>query len=398
MINQGACKMVFNNSIARFSIGLFVFIFMENSFCTDYNWSANLRYRLKTDTSDDVEESSVSSLSEMRSRIGLDVLGDNATAHFILQDSRIIGAPDNSAGVTGNTIGSTLHQVYFTYEGYKRTFQVGRFELALGNQRIIAKNNWNNTGRSFEGILVKRKTQIGERLLFTLPVVESYDTEHNDNKDRVLSGMYWNINLPGIGEDSKVEPYIMNYQQVQDNGSYNMFGCRADLERNSILFEGEFAMQSSRHIKASLLSLNLGYKTDQFDWIKSLTAGLDIVSGDDSKTDELEGFSKYFGARHKHHGYYDYSKHKRYFGHAHEGLQELNLKGKFNFLASSNLLVAMHSFSSHDGITKYGNELDLIIKRKVSDELSSEFGLVFYDPEKGNDLLTFMYVMFTANF
>ena len=44
----------------------------------------------------------------------LDVLGDNATAHFILQDSRIIGAPGNSAGVTGNTIGSTLHQVYFT--------------------------------------------------------------------------------------------------------------------------------------------------------------------------------------------------------------------------------------------------------------------------------------------
>ena len=389
--------MVFNNSIARFSFGLFVFIFMENSFCTEYNWSANLRYRLKTDTSDDVEESSVSSLSEMRSRIGLDVLGDNATAHFILQDSRIIGAPDNSAGVTGNTIGSTMHQVYFTYEWYKRLFQVGRFELALGNQRIIAKNNWNNTGRSFEGVLVKGKTRIGEGMLFALPVVESHDTEHDDSKDRVLSGMYWNINLPGIGEDSKVEPYIMNYQQVQDNGSYNMFGCRADLERNSILFEGEFAMQSSHHIKANLLSLNLGYKTDQFDWIKSLTAGLDIVSGDDSKTDELEGFSKYFGARHKHHGYYDYSSHKKYFGHAHEGLQELNLKGKFNFLASSNLLVAMHSFSSHDGITKYGNELDLIIKRKVSDELSSEFGLVFYDPEVGNDLLTFMYVMFTAN-
>ena len=223
----------------------------------------------------------MSSFSEMRSRIGFDVLGDNATAHFILQDSRIIGAPDNSAGVTGNTIASTLHQVYFTYEGYKRTFQVGRFELALGNQRIIAKNNWNNTGRSFEGILVKRKTQIGERLLFTLPVVETYDTEHDDSKDHVLSGMYWDINLTGIGEGSKVEPYIMNYQQVQDNASYNMFGCRADLKRNSILFEGEFAMQSSRRIKANILSLNLGYKTDQFNWLKSLTAGLDIVSGDD---------------------------------------------------------------------------------------------------------------------
>ena len=102
---------------------------------------------------------------------------------------------------------------------------------------------------------------------------------------------------PGIGEGSKVEPYIMNYQQVQDNGSYNMFGCRADLKRNSILFEGEFAMQSSRRIKANILSLNLGYKADQFNWLKSLTAGLDIVSGDDPGTDDLEGFSKYFGAR-----------------------------------------------------------------------------------------------------
>ena len=57
----------------------------------------------------------------------------------------------------------------------------------------------------------------------------------------------------------------------------------------------------------------------------------------------------------------------------------------------------MHNFSSHDGKTAYGNELDLIIKRKVSDDLSSEFGLVFYDPDEGDDLLTFMYVMFTAN-
>ena len=389
--------MVHNNAIVRFAVGLFVFIIVENSFCTDYNWSANLRYRLKTDTSDDVKTDNTSSFSEMRSRIGLDVLGESATAHFILQDSRIVGALDNSAGVTGNTLGSTLHQVYFTYKGYKRTFQVGRFELALGNQRIIAKNNWNNTGRSFEGILVKRKSRIGERLLFSLPVVESYDTEHDDSRDHVLSGMYWKINLPGLGEDSKIEPYIMNHQQVQDNGSYNMFGFRADLERNSILFEGELAMQSSDNISANLLSLNLGYAPVQMDWLRSITLGLDIVSGDDSGTDELEGFSKYFGARHKHHGFYDYGLHKKYFGHTHEGLQELNLKGRFNFLANSNLLVAMHNFSSHDGNTKYGNELDLIIKRKVSDELSSEFGLVFYNPEEGSDLLTFMYVMFTAN-
>ena len=110
----------------------------------------SLRYRLKTDTSDEVEADKLSSFSEMRSRIGLDILGEKINGYFIIQDSRVLGAEDNSAGITGRTLSPTLHQVYFTYNTGRRTYQIGRFELALGNQRIIAKNNWNNTGRERE--------------------------------------------------------------------------------------------------------------------------------------------------------------------------------------------------------------------------------------------------------
>ena len=389
--------MAYNNAIARFCFAAIALILVEHSLCADYNWSANLRYRLKTDTSDEVEADKLSSFSEMRSRIGLDILGEKINGYFIIQDSRVLGAEDNSAGITGRTLSPTLHQVYFTYNTGRRTYQIGRFELALGNQRIIAKNNWNNTGRSFEGILVKRKTRFGERLLFTLPVVESYNTERDDSRDHVLSGVYWNVSLSKLEGGSRIEPYIINYQQAQDNASYNMVGCRADLEKGSLLFEGELAMQSSNHISASMLSLNLGYTAKQFEWLRSIKIGVDLISGDDAKTDELEGFSKYFGARHKHHGYYDYGLHKKYFGHKHQGLQELNLKGKLNFLANSNLLVAMHSFGSYDGSEQYGSELDLIVKKKFSDELTSEIGFALYSPESDNNLLTFMYMMLTAS-
>lgn len=389
--------MAYNNAIARFYFAAIALILVEHSLCADYNWSANLRYRLKTDTSDEVEAGKLSSFSEMRSRIGLDILGEKINGYFIIQDSRILGAEDNSAGITGRTLSPTLHQVYFTYNTGRRTYQVGRFELALGNQRIIAKNNWNNTGRSFEGILVKRKTRFGERLLFTLPIVDSYDTERDNSRDHVLSGVYWNVMLSESGEGSKIEPYIINYQQAQDNASYNMVGCRADLEKSSVFFEGELAMQSSNRISASMLSLNLGYRVNQFEWLRSLKIGVDLISGDDTKTDELEGFSKYFGARHKHHGYYDYGSHRKYFGHEHQGLQELNLKGKLNFLANSNLLVAMHSFGSYDGSKQYGSELDLVVKKKFSDELTSEIGVALYNPESDNNLLTFIYIMLTSS-
>ena len=120
---------------------------------------------------------------------------------------------------------------------------------------------------------------------------------------------------------------------------------------------GQYALQNSSSISADLLSVNLGFRFKKIDWFNSLTLGTDQVSGDDLGTEKMEGFSKYFGARHKHHGYYDYKMHKKYFGHNHEGLKEYNLKGKFNFFKNPNLLIAYHDFSSNIDNIKYGQEL-----------------------------------------
>ena len=142
------------------TFNLMIFPCFENVLCVDYNLTADLRYRLKTDTSEDIEKDAFSSLSEMRSRIGINLFTENVSGHFILQDSRILGDLDNSSGVTGSTARTFFHQTYFIYKNRNQSFKFGRFELALGNQRIIAKNNWNNIGRSFEGILFKENMMI----------------------------------------------------------------------------------------------------------------------------------------------------------------------------------------------------------------------------------------------
>ena len=388
---------MFSKNYVLYTWSVLFFILHDTTIGTEYQWSANIRYRLKTDTSSDVLPGNSSSFSEMRSRMGLDLLGDRVSGHFILQDSRILGASENSAGITNTTVSAFFHQAYFTFKTQRQEYKVGRFELPLGNQRIIAKNNWNNIGRSFEGILVKRKNRFGDSRLFILPIVETKDTYHNDLKDNTLSGIYWTIPMTNLNEGSAIEPYIINYQDSLSQFSYNLFGARADLKKGQFNLEGEYALQNSSSISADLLSVNLGFRFKNIDWLNSLTLGTDQVSGDDLGTEIMEGFSKYFGARHKHHGYYDYKMHKKYFGHSHEGLKEYNLKGKFNFFKNTNLLIAYHDFSSNIGNIKYGQELDIIFKRKLVEELSSEFGVAFYAPNNSEETLSFYYFMITAS-
>ncbi len=378
------------------TFSLMIFPCFEDVLCVDYNLTADLRYRLKTDTSEDIEKDAFSSLSEMRSRIGINLFTENVSGHFILQDSRMLGDLDNSSGVTGSTARTFFHQTYFIYKNKNQSFKFGRFELALGNQRIIAKNNWNNIGRSFEGVLFKRENRFGERLLFYFPIVESIETEHDDRKDNILSGLYWKVNLSIFNEKSILEPYIINLQHQVDALSYSMYGLRTDLNTKSISIESELTLQSGSSISSYLASFNLGYKPKSLEWFKNITIGTELISGDDSKTNKLEGFSKYFGARHKHHGYYDYKMHKKYFGHDHDGLMEFNLKGNFNLFEKNNLLIAIHNFNNYDNSIQYGNELDIVLKRSINKNLSSELGIIFYQPEIENKTLNFFYFMMTT--
>jgi len=368
--------MTLRNTFPYFGSLLTFFFFLDTGLSTEYQWSANLRYRLKSDTSPLVEPGRLSSVYEMRSRLGLHILSGAVSGHFTLQDSRTLGAEDNYAGLANPTVSAFFYQAYFN---------------------IMAKNNWSNVGRSFEGVLIKNKRPFGEMLAFSLPIIESKEAYHNDQKDTWLNGLYFKYDIPGLNNSSVAEIYIMDFQDSTAALSYSTYGGRGDGGINSFTLESEYALQSSKNISSQLLSVNLGYKPANKGFMKKMGLGLDFLSGDDTSTVEMEGFSKYFGARHKYHGFYDYTKHKKFMDHAHEGLREFNFKWNFNFLFNTNLLVALHDFTSGDGSTHYGQEMDLIFKKSISDELSLEQGIAFYKPNDDDSILNFVYLMLTAS-
>ena len=379
---------------------IFFLILINFPRANDVNWIGNLRYRILQDK--DMAEGATSSLSEMRSRFGFSMDFGKTSSSFILQESMVIGEESNYSGVTSRPPSLFLYEVSFKIQDFlfeNVSCQFGRFELALGNQRIISKNNWNSIGRTFEGFLISENLfDKFDFKTFSFGINEKINDYHDDRKDSWLNGIY----ITSLDKTS-YELYFMDFANSESANSYTTIGTRVDANLSRFNLEGEYALQTSENISSSsLLSLNFSFQPESIPYLNNITLGFDYVSGDDSTTTSLEGFSKFFGARHKFHGFYDYGLHKSFMNHSHDGLRELNTKIYLNFLFKSKLLIAVHNFKSGINDINYGNEIDFIIKRNISDNLSFESGLALYQPEpiigRDQDLLYFSYLALTANF
>ena len=379
---------------------LFILIFVNLSYSENMKWFGNLRYRTLQDKN--AIENTWSSYSEMRSRLGFSFERQKIVSSFILQESKVIGKGDNFSGVTTRPLSPFFYEVSFKIKDLlseNEIYQFGRFELALGNQRIISKNNWNNVGRTFEGFLYSGNLYKKNRAnVFSLGLNEQVSEENDDSKDSWLNGIYYSTVIKQL-ENSSLEFYYLDLKDSVTN-SYTTAGSRIDANLNQFNLEGEFAIQTSSNISSQLLSLNISYKPKKISLLDKISFGYDYISGDDSTTTKLEGFSKYFGARHKFHGFYDYSDHKSFMDNEHKGLNELNIKAVLDLFFDSKLFISIHNFKSNTHEKDYGNEIDFVLKKNLSSLLSLESGFVFYSPSsnENDDVLPFSYLALTAKF
>ena len=380
---------------------LFILIFVNLSYSENMKWFGNLRYRTLQDKN--AIENTWSSYSEMRSRLGFSFERQKIVSSFILQESKVIGKGDNFSGVTTRPLSPFFYEVSFKIKDLlseNELYQFGRFELALGNQRIISKNNWNNVGRTFEGFLYSGNLYKKNRAnVFSLGLNEQVSEENDDSKDSWLNGIYYSTTIKQL-ENSSLEFYYLDLKDSIDINSYATAGSRIDANLNQFNLEGEFAVQTSSNISSQLLSLNISYKPKRISLLNKISFGYDYISGDDSTTTKLEGFSKYFGARHKFHGFYDYSDHKSFMDNEHEGLNELNIKAVLDLFFDSKLFISIHNFKSNTHEKDYGNEIDFVLKKNLSSLLSFESGFIFYLPSsnENDDVLPFSYLALTAKF
>ncbi|MCS5654211.1 MAG: hypothetical protein NZ825_16370, partial [Candidatus Marinimicrobia bacterium] len=94
-----------------------------------------------------------------------------------------------------------------------------------------------------------------------------------------------------MNNGSIAEIYSMDFQDSISTLSYSTYGTRIEAGIRTLTLESEYALQTSKKISANLASVNLGYKPESDGFVKNIWLGYDFISGDDTSTVEMEGFS-----------------------------------------------------------------------------------------------------------
>ena len=397
---------------------------LEFLFPANLKWSAETRLRVQNLHNDTTSTSSTASY--FRGRINFDLTSNIYKAYFQLQDSRLLGNQNNYAGQTGlDNSYPTFHQFYGQVSGPfngKNRIRFGRFEMPLGNQRIFARSNWGNYGRSFEGITNSRNTRQGEILFFHLVNTDLYPM--NDQFDYVIDGFYATSNIQTLrnrgtqsieSEKTKypnsgvlLDYYLFNENIVVSPGENTKkrqtLGARIDKKFTRFSIEAEGAYQTGKYysdnIEAYLLSLNLEFPINFIPFTKSISFSQEYISGDKyhlgGSDGVLSGFAKPFGAGHKFHGYYDNPLHKNFENNSHAGLNEWFIKTKHEIFPDLDLVVKYHSFKDAIDANTYGQELDFVLSKKLPLGGKVVQGYSAYFTEDG-DRLDFGYFMLVFN-
>jgi len=229
-----------------------------------------------------------------------------------------------------------LHQAYFTLGNAKEfplTAKIGRQEMIYGDERMIGRGDWNNTGRSFDAIKLRLENSFGWVDAFTGRVVVVDDGNFNVSNDYdQFSGLYagtkklipWqetqvyflarNYGVKGPNAVSPGNPGSPSTQRdIYTIGTY----WKSDAEAlNGWDYSFETAYQFG-----SVYNGAQGKRLDQdsyavfasagYTWQKTwgkprLGLAYDHGSGDSDSTDgEVETFENLFGTQHRPYGLMD---------------------------------------------------------------------------------------------
>ncbi len=253
----------------------------------------------------------------LRSRLAASAAVDsNLTVRLELQDARTFGS---NAAAGGGSPTLDLRQGYIDIRdiaGLPLSVRVGRQARSYGNERLIGRVDWSNTGQSFDGVVARIGGATASLDILGAAIVRRSNSPAY-NRDHILAGG-WGT-LGALAPGTSVQGYFLFDTPYRDSvrqyrkttGFYSRgFAGSFDFEIEGGYQFGEWRRDGEtaqrKTIDAWMGGLRGGYTFSDIDSLR-IGVGVDRLSGNDPARPATHGaFSALYGTHHRFYGSMDY--------------------------------------------------------------------------------------------
>jgi hypothetical protein len=366
-------------------------------------WKADIRVRGESDGRDFRNATAPNFYSLLRARLGVEIRPvPDVKAVVQAQDSRVLG--EEKSGSSFSTLANTrnldLHQAYFELSNLFAgglSVAAGRMELAYGNQRLIGAVDWNNVGRSFDGLRVRYDADAWQADLFSMNTGETNvppsaatppAVAAQRDTGSLFSGLYASLRML---ERHQLDTYLLHEwtrsESVPGSVDLSRFTAGAFLKgaTEGFLYDaelaGQFGTKSGMTVRAFLVAIQAGYTVGE-PWLQSVNLGADYLSGTAAGSAAYGTFDPSFHTGHKFYGFMDYfiaiPSNTRDLG-----LQDLYLRCAAQPAEAITLGLWAHVFSGAaelNGARAFGQEVDVTAAWSWNPAVSIEVGAAAFFP------------------
>jgi len=339
--------------------------------------SLNMRYRFES-VDDGNPATSDAEAHTLRSRLGFTTgsyLDLKAHADFeVINTSGDFNSGTNGHTDYANVIdpkGEGLNQAWLSYTGLDSTdFKLGRQRIILDNARFVGNVGWRQNEQTFDAFKITNES-IAD-VMFSLTHIAQINTIKGGSVDTAH-------NLFNVGIDKTPIGKITAYAYLLDDDTQtdtDTLGLRLKGSAGSFLYTAEFAQQSDAGDNPADLSViylfgEAGYKVST----TKVFLGYESLGSDAGAA----AFQTPLATKHAFNGWAD-----KFLSTPDDGLNDAYIKvvSKFTGLKFVGLY---HDFSSDNGSTDYGTELDLVLVKPFNKIFK---GLVKYADYSADDFST----------
>ena len=337
--------------------------------------SLDLRYRFEyVDRDDGSREAKASTL---RTRLTYKSLAYQGLSTLIEMDNNSVVFDDNyndgsgtdsdPEAVVADATYTEINQAYLNFAAGENTdIRYGRQRILLDNQRFVGGVGWRQNEQTFDAFSVINRSLPDTTI--TLANIYNVNTATGGNRDGNDHQLYHLLNKSI--KDLSISAYYYDLKDISNTAGLRLNGKFALNDDLALLYVAEFAQQETDNAASNetdYLNIEAGLS------LSGITAklGYELQSSDDGAA----SFKTPLGTNHAFNGWAD-----QFLATPNNGLVDQSFT-----LSSAKLgpkmQITYHQFESDVGSTDFGNEIDISIAKKFSENYSGLFKVAHFDAD-----------------